>query len=226
VTSSPTLTDAARGLLKKRAVYAVAASRSGVGTSYVARELALEFAKAGHVTLLVDMDISKPSQYPYFSSPEAAEIFGALSGPYDAAYDEHPFWQVTPSLTVGDAAPAHMALYQCVQSGFAVTTFLWNTLSAGQTVQLAAATDYWNRLRDAYDMIVIDVPALDRSEAGRCVFGDANGVILVTEDEKAFDNQVTIAAASEAGGRCIGAIMNTVPQQPPVPAAPSLGERL
>lgn len=232
VTGSPTLSDAARGLLKKRAVYAIAASRSGAGTSYVARELALEFAKSGYVTLLVDMDISKQSHYPYFSGPEASEVFGALSGPYDGAYDAEPFWRVTPSQVAnadddGGAQSAHMAVYQCPQSGFAVTNFLWDTLAQGQSVNIAHASEYWNRLRDAYDMIVVDVPALDRSDVGRCVFGDANGVILVTPEVNAFDNQVTISAASEVGGRCIGAIMNTPPvSQLSRTAPPSLGERL
>ena len=215
MSSSHTLADAARRLDGRQRVYAVGASVSGVGTSYVARELTLEIAKTARTVLLVEMDLASNIHHDYFSNPEAQSILGAVTGPYNASYNRAPFWQVSPTLDEDPVAAQakYMGLYQNMDLGIAFSSFLWGELEEGQGVHIVSAPDYWKAVRGYYDVVILDIPALDRSAVGQTVFAHVDGLILVTPDIKSLDNQLVLNACNESGGRCIGAIINSVPNQ-------------
>ncbi len=217
----PSLTDAARRLLAAPrvdglgSIIAVCGARSGVGTSYVARELALAMAGGGATVLLADMDISKCDQTAALCSVSAQSVYGAAQGPYDATYGAAPYWQVTPVATGEGAQSSFGALYQLPQRNISVTGFLWDNVKDGQTVQITRAPDYWTALRRHYHATVIDVPAPDRSDSGATVYGFADSTVLVTASVKDFENQKALGLVAQAGGSCAGVIVNTVPAQTP-----------
>lgn len=183
------------------------AARSGAGTSYVVRELALTMAGTGRSVLIADMDISRCDQYARFAADGAA-----LSGPYDASYGTAPFWQVSPAIAGSDGQTTFGALYQCPSLGVSVTSFLWQNLRQGQSVNIARAPDYWSALRGAYNAVIIDVPALDRSDCGNTVFAYADSNVLIAPGSDAPDNHMAFGAITAAGGTCAGVIFNSLPQ--------------
>ncbi len=177
----------------------------------MARELALTMAGAGNATLLVNMDITRCDQYVRFASAEGQAAYGAITGPYDACYGASPFWHVSPVLAGAGAQAGFGALYQCRSRNLSLTTFSWQAVKDGQSVQIARAPDYWQVLRGHYNAVIIDVPASDRSGSGETVFGYADACVLVTSASSAPDNHVALSAIAAAGGTCAGAIINQVP---------------
>ena len=219
MSQTPTLADAARRLLAAQrvdgtgSIIAVCAARSGAGTSYVARELALAMAAGGASVLIADMDIGKCDQTEALCFGQSGQAYGPVQGPYDATYGVQPFWQVTPTAAGSDTQSRFGALYQLPQRNLTVTGFLWENVRDGQTVQITRAPQYWDALRNRYHAIFIDVPAPDRSDAGATVFGYADSTVLVTPSTQDFDNQTVLGIVASAGGTCAGVIVNTVPAQ-------------
>jgi len=217
VSQTPTLADAASRLLAAQridgrgTIFAVCAGRSGVGTSYVARELALAMAGKGASVMLADMDIGQCTQTAHLCFGQNKSVYGPVQGPYDATYGVQPFWQVTPTAAGSESQSRFGALYQLPQRKLTVTGFLWDAVKDGQTVQITHSAEYWEALRNHYHAIFIDVPAPDRSEAGATVFGYADSTVLVTPSTKDFDNQTALQHILGAGGTCAGVIVNTVP---------------
>ncbi len=191
-------------------VFAVCAGAAAMGTSHVARALALQAASENKRSALIDLDFSQNAQYAALSEPAAQSVNGSLNGPYDASFGVLPFWQVSP-LLVDDpiaAQAGYCALHTVGDSGLVVSQFLWDQMQDGQHVHLASSRDYWNALRDNYAVSFVDVPSLDRSAAHRTVLGEVDGTILVSSGRH---DQSTVGAMSKiaaSGGMCVGAIVN------------------
>lgn len=192
-------------------VIAVASAMSGLGVSYVARQLALLSAESGNYTCLLDYNLADNTQYKALSNSELSYQYGSLGGPYDASFGVRPIWHVNP-LPEGGAQNAYMGLYQLGSHNLFFNQFLWDRMSEGQSVHIAKSRDYIHALREHYYLTFIDCPNVSESEAGSTVFGEADGVIIVAPDAAHESVSETYQAISHQGGQCLGVVLNTLPQ--------------
>lgn len=178
----------------RASIIAATSAHTGVGTSYISRNLALlaaeHYNNYGQRVALIDLDLSGQAQFSFFSQPSSAQEHN-LSGPYDATFGRIPFWQVSPDVV--DAAGGRAngskygALYLLGQSGLVVTKFNWNEVKEGQNVHIITAPEYWDALRNQFALIIIDTPAFDRSDTALSVIPEADKTIIITTTERAQD---------------------------------------
>ena len=205
------------------AVYVCTAPTTGVGTSYVTRNLALIAAaqmpenKEGKQVLIVDMDIQSNSQSGWFFSPEGQAAYGPSEGPYDACFGAAPFWRVTPSMVDDNGqnltASHFMSLHTVGAANVAFTCFQWGQFRQGQNAHIQNAREYWHRLRQYFGAIFVDTPALDRADIISTVCPEADRTILVsapgdTQSKSLGDAYTKINAMN---GHCAGVIFNDRP---------------
>ena len=202
------------------AIYVFASPRTGAGTSYVARNIA-QIAKAyqpdGAQVLLVDMDIQNNAQSTHFFAPETQGRLGAPEGPYDASFGAEPFWRVTPSMVNEQGhniTDSHfMSLHIVSAAGIAFTHFHWEQFRDGQHVHLQSARAYWHKLRDHFPVIIVDTPALDRTDVLSTICPEADATVMVSgsEDMQAQSLADTNKLITDIGGSCAGVILNEKP---------------
>jgi hypothetical protein len=98
-----------------------------------------------------------------------------------------------------------------------VTRFRRELLQAGQSVQVLAKADYWTALRRHADVIVVDAPAADRSNAALAVarFMDFSVLVLSADQRDAVAPAALKASITSAGGRCAGLVFNRAAEPPP-----------
>lgn len=225
-TNTQNLRSAWDGLSKDRradgrgAIYVFVSPTSGVGTSYVVRNMALIAAAQmpiGKQVLIVDMDIQSSAQANWFFSAQMQTSYGVPDGPYDACFGTVPFWRITPSM-VGDQGQnltdSHfMSLHVVNGANLAFTKFHWEQFRQGQTAHIQNARGYWHKLREYFGAIFVDTPALDRADIVSTVCPEADSTILVsaTKDSgsKALGDAFT--RINDLNGRCAGAILNDLP---------------
>jgi len=186
-------------------------AHSTSGTSYVARSVA--YAAAAHYTplgqrvLLLDYDLYKQSQL------QAVMNVGPVHGPYDASFGVLPFWQVragvhedSPTLAAGSYA----SLYLQDQSGLAVSVFRWDQIGANQSVKVVPAPDYWAALRRNFAMVIIDGPAVDRTNMSATLYPQVDSVAIVAQSHNSGSAQTLQMAQdiSRYGGHFSGLILN------------------
>ncbi len=193
--------------------------RSGVGTSYVTRELAMVAARrTGERVLIVDMDIQRSAQSSYFFSPEAEHLHGVPQGPYDASFGMVPFWRVTPSMVDengGIMTDAHfMSLHIADGANLAFTQFHWEKFRRGQTVHIQAAHEYWQVLRQHFKTIFVDLPALDRSDILSTICAEADQNIIVSSQAEAGSRLIgdVYSKVKALNGECAGLVINELPR--------------
>lgn len=199
-----------------RVVQLIAAQR-GEGTSTVARELAAHAARRGLSVWLVDVDL--------LASPQSAAIaaeagrHGELGEAVSASPDGSMFFTVQPPAKEGEAWPdaRFLAGHRVGGARWWVTRFRRDGLRAGQTVHVLPTAAYWNSLRQRADLIVVDTPSPQRSQAGITLAPAMDQTILVVaageEDVKA---PVALRdALIAAGGRVSGLFFNRAAVAPP-----------
>ncbi|PHR57014.1 MAG: hypothetical protein COA43_12920 [Robiginitomaculum sp.] len=210
---------------KRGQVFAFTAARSGCGTSYVTRMLAIiaarEAAKTeGAQVLLVDMDIQNNAQSRYFFAQQNFDQFGQMDGPYDATYGEIPFWRITPSMVDEEGRNLtdnhFMSLYRLSQIPLSFSYFQWDQFREGQAAHLQNARAYWHKLREHYTAIFVDTPAQDRSDMLSVICEDTDATILVSAPEHSRSQDLSNIANKVAslGAKCTGVILNQVVSQP------------
>ena len=200
-------------------VITMTAAHTGVGTSYVARTLALlaaqHYAPLGRRVCLVDMDISQQSQMSFFR--EATHQYGQVQGPYDATFGQEPFWQVSPDGVDAMGRRKSAALYGGLNlignTALAVTEFRWSEIKAGQSVHIRHAREYWHGLRDQFAMVIVDTPAFDRADTALTVVGEADKTVLICSPETAKlpAQKLLSDRINAAQGRCAGLVINEGP---------------
>lgn len=204
-------------------IFAVASGAAQSGTSFVARQLALTAVSTGFQCALIDMGLTENAHYEALSQPHMQAHYGKLAGPYDAGFEVDPFWHVSPMLVddtgQNQSHASFVGLYMLGQTGLVVTRFLWDKLGNGQNVHIAQARNYWHALRDRYPVSFVDVPSVSQSDAGQTVYGEMDGVILVSTQSNAPENQIVLSQISASNGKCIGAIINRHN------CAPKMGDR-
>ncbi len=204
------------------AIYAFTSPSTGVGTSYVARTMALLAGAHLHSekqVLIVDMDIQNNAQSNWFLSPEAQVQYGSPIGPYDACFGTVPFWRVTPSMVDDhgqNLTDSHfMSLHTVDAAHITVTRFQWEQFRQGQNVHIQNARAYWHKLRDYFSAIFVDVPALDRADIISSICPEADSTILVcaTQDAQSQALGDAYRKITSLNGHCSGVIFNETPAQ-------------
>jgi Mrp family chromosome partitioning ATPase len=216
----------------KGSIYVFTSPKTGAGTSFVARNMAMiaaheigQGANAGAHVLLLDMDLQNNAQSNYFSSPEAQAQYGAAQGPYDATFGSVPFWRVTPSMvndqgqSVSDSA--FMSLHLLPHAGISFSKFHWENFRPGQNVHIQNARPFWHALRDHFAAVIVDTPALDRADILSTVSMEADQTILVAPGSAARDPELSAAyqRVNNLGASCAGVIFNDGPTGAPAQGA-------
>jgi hypothetical protein len=191
-------------------------ARRAEGVSTVAREFAFYAAQRQRRRVwLIDLDLMRQTQAETITRESSR--YGELGAAASATPDGAMFFTVHPPLMRPDGRPWPDARYigaHAVGAGgrLWVTRFRREALKARQGVHVTPAPGYWSMLRGHADLVVVDAPAADRSQAGLTVAPFMDEVIMVV----AADERDTAAPAElraqieEAGARCAGLFVNRV----------------
>ena len=195
-------------------------ARRGEGTSTAAREFARFVSRrAGRKTWLVDLDLANPSQFRELSADP--NRYGPLGPPVSASPDGSSFFTVQPPAQrpEGGVWPDSRFLVGHSVGGprLWVARFQHEALRGRQQAHVIPAADYWRALRKHAEIIVVDSPSLDRSQAGPTVAEHMDQTILVVAADQPDVRPPAMLrdAITAAGGRCAGMFFNRVTVQPP-----------
>jgi len=201
-------------------VIQVVAARRGEGTSTIARELAQFTARrAGRKTWLVDMDLATSAQYQAIAANP--EKFGRLGPAVAASPDDTAFFTVQPPAPRAEGGvwpdAKYLAAHSVGDTRLWVTRFNRDALRGRQKVHIIPGAEYWSALRRHAEVVIVDSPSADRSQAGLTVAQHMDQTILVVSAQQPDVQppaQMRDALAS-AGGRCAGLFFNKASVQPP-----------
>ncbi len=184
------------------------AARSGEGTSSMAASFALMAAEhAERTAWLVDLELTRNAAFTAFETGFASG--GARPGrAYDAALGCAPMYELMPAAQGGTAKL--LTAHPVTGTRLLVTRFRTGRVARGQTVRLRSQPGWWRALRRSTDWIVVDAPALDRSDVALDVASEADGVVLVVQAESTGAEEVAEAqlAIESRGGYVIGVVLN------------------
>lgn len=198
-----------------------AAAQAGQGVSSVAREFArLSAVRARRPVWLIDADLDEQGQLAAVSAE--TDRFGTLGRPARASPDQSSFFTVRPHLSdpQGQVLPdvRLITARPCLGGRLWVSQIDRRPLRPGQRLHPLPRPDYWEALRRHADTVVIDAPALERSDTALALAPFADAVILVVAaDSGEVGPAVALRAELEAaGGHCAGVVVNRL-----APAWPS-----
>ena len=194
-------------------VIQVVAARAGEGTSTVARELAFFAARrAGRSVWLVDLDLLTSPQHAALAQDPVR--FGALGEAAAASPDGSMFFTVRPQApTAAGAAPPDARFLTAHRVGdhrWWVTRFRRDAMRANQGVHILPSGDYWTALRRYADLIVVDAPSADRSQAALTVapFMDQTVMVVAAGETDVRAPARVRDAIGAAGGTVAGVFFN------------------
>lgn len=164
-------------------------SREGEGTSTVVREFArVSASKFGKLVLLLDADQYHPTQHLFFNiQPECG-------------------WQEV----LRDNGTIDRALYQIGETRLFVSPSSKNFVSNLQILNPLLIDDFWKKLRERFDLILIDSPPATISADGLVLSSKVDGIVLVVEAEK---TRWPVAESvkdriNRSGGKILGIVLN------------------
>lgn len=198
----------------------VVAARRGEGSSTIARELAFFAARrAGRSVWLVDLDLLTSPQHATLGLQ--AERYGALGEPAAASPDGSMFFTVQPVSRGADGQPwpaaRYLSAHRVGQARWWVTRFRREALKGTQTVHIMPTIDYWTALRKYADLIIVDCPSSQRSQAAITVAPFMDQTVLVVAAEEA-DVRAPAAlrdSITAAGGTVSGLFFNRMTLEQP-----------
>jgi hypothetical protein len=196
------------------------AARDGEGVSTVARELAFTLARRERRRVwLIDLDLMGQSQAQVIADDPVR--FGELGPAAQASPDGSMFFTVQPPLSRPDGRPWPDARYVGAHSvggaGLWVTRFRREALRPNQGVHVTPTPAFWTALKKHADVVIVDAPAAQRSQAGLTVAPLMDEVVLVVAaDEPDHRAPVQLRDDLEAvGARCSGVFVNRVQLETP-----------
>jgi protein-tyrosine kinase len=164
-------------------------SREGEGTSTVVREFArVSAAKFGKSVLILDADQHHPSQHLFFHViPDCG-------------------WQEV----VRDNRPIEKALHQIGDTKLFVSPSSEYSPSHPHVYNSLLIDAFLKKLRQRFDLILIDSPPATTSTDGLTISSKADGVVLVVEAEKTRWPVAEIARdrIKRSGGNILGIVLN------------------
>jgi Mrp family chromosome partitioning ATPase len=201
-------------------VIQIIAARQGEGTSTVARELALYAALGARRSVwLVDMDLLASPQHAVIRAHSGR--YGELGEAVAATPDGSMFFTVQPGARGADGKPwpdaAYLAAHRVGQARWWVTRFRRDVLRPGQTVHVMARADYWEAMRRAADVVIVDSPAADRSQAGVVVapYMDQTVMVVAADQTDVKPPAVLRDTIAAVGGQVAGLFFNRGRVSPP-----------
>ncbi len=196
------------------------AARDGEGVSTIARELAFTLARRERRRVwLIDLDLMGQSQAQAIADDPAR--FGELGPAAQASPDGSMFFTVQPPLTRPDGRPwpdaRYIGAHAVGGAGLWVTRFRREALRPNQGVHVTPTPAYWTALKKHADVVIVDAPAAQRSQAGLTVAPLMDEVVLVVAaDETDHRAPVELRDDLEAvGARCSGVFVNRVQLETP-----------
>lgn len=173
-------------------VFAVVGASPGTGTSTAAANIAISMAQAGQRTMLIDADLHRPrlAELLGLTAPGAG-LSGVLSGTAAVA-QETVRWEPGGIDVLPAGAPPTLPT---------------------ELVQSKSMDDLLAKLRDRYDVIVLDTPPLNEFTDGALLTAAADGAILITRfgDTRAEDVTTAIARLSMVRARVLGSVLVGAP---------------
>jgi Mrp family chromosome partitioning ATPase len=115
-----------------------------------------------------------------------------------------------PSEVGPDGAPAGVAPSRVGGATFSIAALPHEFTAASHTTDAQGPAAAWARLRQAYDLVVIDSPPATTSPEGLAVCGQVDGVVLVVAAEETRWPVAQRAKESieRSGGRVLGIVFN------------------
>lgn len=183
------LLAAIRPLLDSKAgvVLHVVAATAGEGSSTIAREFAMLAGTTGHRrTLLLDADRR---------SPQTARAFGCDTGRGLVEF----LWGGLDDTEVLQAIGGTMLSVTCLTGEHGPAA-----------IDAESVRELYSRLREQFELIVVDCPAVGDGGYSTLLPDAADGVILVVQAEKTRPAVVSHAKdlVTQAGGHVLGAVLN------------------
>jgi protein-tyrosine kinase len=164
-------------------------SREGEGTSTLIREFArVSATKFGKLVLLLDADQHRPSQHLFFH-------IVAECG-----------WQEV----VRDNGPIEKALHQFGETRLFIGPSSQNFASNPQIYNSLLLDVFWKKLKQRFDLILIDSPPATTSTDGLAISSKVDGVVLIVEAEKTRWPVVESVKdrIARSGGNILGIVLN------------------
>jgi Mrp family chromosome partitioning ATPase len=164
-------------------------SRKGEGTSTVVREFArVSATKFGRSVLLLDADQHHPSQHLFFN------IIPGRG------------WQEVAR----ENGPIEKALHQFGETGLFISPSSEYSASRPHIYESLLIDVFWKKLRQRFDLILIDSPPATTSTDGLAISSKVDGVVLVVEAEK---TRWPVAESvrdriKRSGGNILGIVLN------------------
>jgi Mrp family chromosome partitioning ATPase len=172
---------------KPGVVLHVVAATEGEGSSTIAREFAMLAGTTGHRrTLLLDADRH---------NPQTARAFGCDTGRGLVEF----LWGGLDDSEVLQTIAGTMLSVTCLAGE-----------RGPSAVDAESLREIYNRLREQFELIVVDCPAVGDGDYSNLLPDAADGVILVVQAEKTRPAVVARARdlVQQAGGQVLGAVLN------------------
>lgn len=190
-------------------------ARAEEGTSSVAASVALRCAaQSSRPTWLVDLGLRQNAMFRTFQKGFARDV-GKPGRAFDGSLRTSPIYSVSPALSGSrqeSQQKSLLSVHPIQGSRLFVTRFRNEEVRRGQSVQLRARPDWWQQVRRAAGLVIVDAPSLARSQAGLVVASQMDGVFIVLEaDSTGADEVIALREAIEAhGGHVAGVVMNRI----------------
>jgi capsular exopolysaccharide synthesis family protein len=173
----------------KRRIIQFIGSREGEGTSTIIREFARVSAiKFGKSVLLLDADRNHPSQRLFFNiKPEVG-------------------WEDV----MQDDGPIDKALYQIGETRLFISPVSQHSASTPPMIDSLQMDTFLKRLRQRFDLILIDSPPATTSSDGLAISSKVDGIVLVVEAEKTRwpVTENVKERITKSGGNILGIVLN------------------
>jgi capsular exopolysaccharide synthesis family protein len=170
----------------------VTSAVSGEGKSSTAVNLAVVFAEASATVLLIDADLRRPRLAEYLGLEGSVGLTNVLAGQLSDTEAVQPWGGGLSVLPSGFIPP-----------------------NPSELLGSRHMRDLLDRLRDQYDIIIIDSPPLLPVTDAAVVATRADGALLMTRSGKTSQAQARAAAAalSAVGARLLGGVINMEPRR-------------
>ena len=161
-------------------------SRSNEGTSTIARQLArVASLRMEKSVLLIDLDRSRPDLHVYSTL------------------------KAKPDIQDGEDQTG-LSLTRVEESSLYVMPLFWRIMVTPKTIDYAKRGDFWESLKDQFDLIIVDSPPASMFPDGPAIVSRLDGVILVVEAEKTRWH-VALSVKEKilkSGGNILGIVFN------------------
>lgn len=196
-----------------------AAARRGEGTSTVAREFA-RFASTQlrRPVWLVDLDLAGSPQYA--AMMQNPDRFGRVGSAAGASPDGSCFFTVQPQArdAQGQFVPParYLVAHPVGGPNLWVTRFRRELLAPGQHAHLVPSQTWWDVMRRHADLIVVDSPSAELSQAAAMLAPSCDATVLVVAADAGESRPPALlkSAITASGGKVAGLFFNRARMEP------------